>query len=145
MTDLSAVTGPVHHVGFVVRTLEPAETLFGALGYARLADSINDPRQDAEIVFLARSGRVAGEPLIELVRPLSEASPVHAFGVESRMRIHHLCFSVLDIEQASTSLRRRRVTQVMPVVDAPAIGGRRITFFFSRGTGLFELVERPPF
>jgi hypothetical protein len=37
------------------------------------------------------------------------------------------------------------MTQVTPVVEAPAVGGQRIVFIFSRETGPFELVERPPF
>jgi methylmalonyl-CoA/ethylmalonyl-CoA epimerase len=145
VTATPASLGPVHHVGFVVRTIGPTETVFGALGYQRVGDSVEDDRQDAEIVFLARNGVRGGEPLIELIAPRSEASPVAAFARESRFRIHHLCFAVEDMDAALLSMLSRRITLVTPVVEAPAIGGRRIVFLFSRETGLFELVEQPPF
>ena len=145
MTGTPAPLGPVHHVGFVVRAITPAETAFAALGYERLGASVEDGRQDAEILFLARIGAQPGEPLVELISPLSDRSPVAAFARESRFRIHHVCFAVEDLDHALQPVRERRLTQVTPVTDAPAIGFRRIVFLFSRETGLFELVERPPF
>jgi hypothetical protein len=68
------VPGAVHHVGFVVRSIAPTEAVFSALGYQRVGDCVKDDRQKAEILFLARSGRQAAEPLIELIAPLSEES-----------------------------------------------------------------------
>jgi methylmalonyl-CoA/ethylmalonyl-CoA epimerase len=146
MTYPTVDLGPVHHVGFVVRGIAPTEALFAALGYRRLGDTVDDPEQDAAIVFLARTRAAGGEPLVELISPLSEQSAVYAFSRESRFRIHHLCFAVDNIEAAyAAALATRRVQRVTPIVTAPAIGGRRIVFLFSRETGIFELVERPPF
>jgi catechol 2,3-dioxygenase-like lactoylglutathione lyase family enzyme len=146
MTHPAALLGPVHHVGFVVRNVDSTESLFDALGYRRLRDGVEDPVQDAEIVFLARKGAAAREPLVELICPRSEQSPVYAFSRESRFRIHHLCFAVEDIEAAAAaSVANRRVHHLTAIMTAPAIGGHRIVFLFSRETGLFELVERPPF
>ena len=146
MTHPMIDVGPVHHVGFVVRSLPGTEALFAALGYDRVGQIVEDPRQDAAIVFLGRRCAATGEPLVELICPRSEQSPVHAFSRESRFRIHHLCFAVDDIEAATAaSVASRRVHPVTPIVAAPAIGDRRIVFLFSRETGLLELVERPPF
>jgi len=125
--------------------MAPAEAAFGMLGYQRVAGVVEDDRQDAEILFLRRDAAAAGEPLVELIVPRSDKSPVAAFARESRLRIHHLCFAVGDIETALAPMKAHGITQVTPVVDAPAIGGRRIVFLFSRELGLFELVERPPF
>lgn len=146
MTHPSVDLGPVHHVGFVVRSVAPTEALFDALGYRRIADAVEDPRQEATILFLRRKDASGSEPLVELICPRSEQSAVYAFSRESRFRIHHLCFAVDDIEAASTAaMATRRVQRVTPIVTAPAIGGCRIVFLFSRETGMFELVERPPF
>ncbi|MGH9349372.1 MAG: VOC family protein [Vicinamibacterales bacterium] len=145
MTSVPGALGPIHHVGFVVRDLDRSRRMYEALGYRGLAPPIDDDRQDAAILFLAREGRQHGEPLVELVEPRSEGSPVYAFSIESRFRIHHLCFAVADIRQAEAALRAHRVTQVMPAVEAPAIGGSLIAFFHSRETGLFELVQQPTF
>jgi methylmalonyl-CoA/ethylmalonyl-CoA epimerase len=125
--------------------MAPAEAAFGALGYCRVAAIVEDERQDAEILFLARNGAASGEPLVELIVPRSDRSPVAAFARDSRLRIHHLCFAVDDIEAALAPMKASGMSQVAPIVAAPAIGGRRIVFLFSREMGLFELVERPPF
>lgn len=135
----------IHHTGFVVRDLAAAESRFAALGYTRRAESIEDDYQDAEIVFLRRDGYVPGEPLVELIRPRSEGSRVYEFAVKSKFRIHHLCYATQDIERAVVELTAQKFFQVTPVVKAPAIGESLICFFFSRETGLFEIVERPPF
>jgi hypothetical protein len=128
-----------------VRSIEPTEALFDALGYRRLGDTVDDPRQDAAIPFLRRKDARDGEPLVELICPLSEQSAVYAFSRENRFRIHHLCFAVDDIDAASAAtVATRRAQRVTPIVTAPAIGGCRIVFLFSRETGIFELVERPP-
>lgn len=123
----------------------PAEAQFGCLGYARRGDITVDETQDVEILFLSREPAESAEPLVELVCPRSPHSPVAAFARESRFRIHHLCFCVRDIEATTAAARAHRITQVTPVVTAPAIDGCRIVFLFSRQTGLFELVERPAF
>ena len=94
---------------------------------------------------LARSGALSGEPLIDLIAAAVGQLSVAAFARESRFLIHHLCFAVDDMEAALQPVRERRMSQVTPVVEAPAIGGHRIVFLFSRQTGLLELVERPPF
>jgi catechol 2,3-dioxygenase-like lactoylglutathione lyase family enzyme len=145
VTEPRLQMGCLHHVGFVVRTIAPSEAVFAALGYDRLRAPIADSHQDADIVFLRRHHAAPGEPLIELIAPRSDQSTVAAFARESRFRIHHLCFTVDDMESALHAARARRMTQVSEILDAPAIGGRRIVFLFSRETGLFELAERPPF
>lgn len=137
--------GAVHHAGFIVRAFEPAERHFAALGYRRLAEPVDDPGYDAEIVFLARGGAAPGEPLVELIRPKSPASALHGHTERNELQIHHLCFAVEDINAALQSLRSARMAPVGHVRPAPAIGGRAICFFFSSAVGLFELVEKPPF
>src|SRR5689334_24729251 len=140
-----AMFGPIHHVGYVVGALEPAERNFLDLGYERLGPAIEDAGYDAEIVFLGRSGATSSEPLVELIRPLTELSSVYSHLRESKLQIHHLCFAVDDLPSAIVAARTARFYKVGGMRPAPAIGGRSICFFFGRGVGLFELVERPPF
>lgn len=139
------ILGPVHHIGFVLRNFEKSEARYASLGYERHGDPIVDPNQDAEILFLTRPGSGSGEPLIELVRPCSEHSRVYEFAMKSKFRIHHTCFAVNDINSIVDEAKSSGFVQVMPVVIAPAIGGRPVSFLYSRETGLFEVVESPPF
>ena len=135
----------VHHVGFVVDDLVAAERLFAALGYARRGDAVEDSYQRAEIVFLTRTGADSSEPLVELIRPLDEKARTYEFTKRNQFQIHHLCYATDDIAAAIAQARAARFTQVQPVVHAPAIGGSRIAFFYSRAVGLVEVVERPSF
>jgi len=137
--------GTVHHIGFVMCDITRAENHFASLGHVRRADPIEDDYQDAEIIFLERKERAAGEPLIELVKPRSERSRVYEYAVKSKFRIHHLCYVTENIEATAASLLEKRFFQVTPAMNAPAIGNSLISFFYSRETGLFEIVERPPF
>ncbi len=139
------VFGRLHHVGFVVTDLSAAEQHFEGLGYRRRADAVSDDYQRASLLFLSRTGASAGEPLIELICPLDESARTHAFTTRNQFQIHHLCYGTDDIERTVAEMRAARFTQVQPVVAAPAIGGSRISFFYARPVGLFEVVERPPF
>ena len=137
--------GPVHHVGYIVKAIEPAVADFQLLGYRVLGPAIDDPEYDAEIVFLRREGAAAGEPLVELIRPRSEQSAVYAHTKESKLQIHHVCFAVEDLRAAVADARRGKVYQLGQQRPAPAFGGALICFLFSRPIGLFEFVERPSF
>lgn len=137
--------GPVHHIGYVVGALEPAERNFVDLGYERLAPAAEDGGYAAEILFLRRRASTDAEPLVELIRPLSDRSSVYSHLTDSKLQIHHLCFVVQDLAAAVVAARAARFYKVGSIRPAPAIEDRPICFFFGRGIGLFELVERPPF
>jgi catechol 2,3-dioxygenase-like lactoylglutathione lyase family enzyme len=139
------VFGRVHHVGFIVVDLPAAEQHFAGLGYVRRGEAVADNYQRVELLFLARQGADRSEPLVELIRPLDEDSRTHAFTTRNQFQIHHLCYVTEDIDAAIAQARGARFSQVQPVVEAPAIGGSRIAFFYARAVGLFELVERPAF
>lgn len=140
-----AVYGPIHHVGFVVRDLAGAERHFEGLGYTRRADLVRDDVQGADLLFLARTGAQAAEPLVELIRPVDETSRTYAFTTRNQFQIHHLCYATDDLAAACTLARSQKLVQVQHPVPAPAIGGSLIAFFYARPIGLIELVERPPF
>jgi hypothetical protein len=137
--------GPIHHVGFVTRDLAAAEAHFRALGYVPRADAVVDDRQGVEILFLVRERAAPGEPLVELIRPTSEQSAVYGFTTRNEYPIHHVCFVSADIASDVGAARKLKFYVVQPPVPAPAIGGSLIAFLYGRGTGLYELVERPPF
>ena len=137
--------GPIHHTGYIVTALEPAERQFAALGYERTEGPTDDTGYDVEIVFLQRTGASAGEPLIELIRPRSPQSATYAHTKESKLQIHHVCFTVQDMAASVRAARTAGMFQVGQVRPAPAIGGSAVCFFFARAIGLIELVETPPF
>jgi methylmalonyl-CoA/ethylmalonyl-CoA epimerase len=106
------------------------------MGYVA-APVVDDPIQHVRVCFLEKEGA----PLLELLEPLDEQSPVartlKAVGVSP----YHTCYEVQDLEAAITELRRDRFLVVNGPVPACAMGNRRIAFMFKKDNGLLELVE----
>jgi methylmalonyl-CoA/ethylmalonyl-CoA epimerase len=85
----------------------------------------------------------AGEALIELLEPESENSPVGRFLAKRGAGIHHLCFSVIDLDRV---LERCRIAGIRLIDEKPRVGaeGKRIAFLHPSSTAgiLIELTER---
>lgn len=89
------------------------------------------------------SAYAAGDALVELLEPASADSPVGRFMTKRGAAIHHLCFSVEDLDAALT---RCRAAKIRLIDDTPRPGaeGKRIAFLHPSSTGgiLIELTER---
>jgi methylmalonyl-CoA/ethylmalonyl-CoA epimerase len=96
-----------------------------------------DDADGARIVGLS-----AGEPLIELLEAEDPETPVGRFIARRGPAIHHICFSVDDLDGA---LERCRQAGVQLIDDVPRIGaeGKRIAFLHPKSTGgvLVELSD----
>jgi methylmalonyl-CoA/ethylmalonyl-CoA epimerase len=132
----SSPRGPrISHVGIALEALGDALPFFRdvlGLGEVRLDDS-----DGARIV-----GFSAGEPLVELLEADSPASPIARFVAKRGPGIHHICFSVDDLD---AMLERCRAAGIQLIDEKPRIGaeGKRIAFLHPRSTGgvLVELSD----
>ncbi len=125
----------VSHVGIAVRSLRESLPFFrDVLG---LKEVELDDTDGARIV-----GFSAGEPLVELLEAADPASPIARFVEKRGAGIHHICFSVDDLDGV---LERCRQAGVQLIDDVPRIGaeGKRIAFLHPRSTGgvLIELSD----
>lgn len=88
-------------------------------------------------------GFSAGESLVELLEPGDPASPIARFVAKRGPGIHHICFSVDDLD---ATLERCRKAGVQLIDENPRVGaeGKRIAFLHPRSTGgvLVELSDR---
>ena len=88
------------------------------------------------------SAVVAGESLVELLEPDSADTPIGRFLARRGPGIHHICFSVDDLDRM---LDRCRAANVRLIDETPRIGaeGKRIAFLHPSSTGgvLVELSE----
>jgi methylmalonyl-CoA epimerase len=86
-----------------------------------------------------------GESLVELLRPLSEDSPVGRFLAQRGPGIHHVAYAVDDIVMALEVLRARGF-RLIDEVPRVGVGGKRIAFLHPKSTlgVLTELVETSP-
>jgi methylmalonyl-CoA/ethylmalonyl-CoA epimerase len=132
----STPRGPrVSHIGIAVEALAESVPFFRdilGLSEVRLDDS-----DGARIV-----GFSAGEPLVELLEADDAASPIARFVAKRGSGIHHICFSVDDLD---ATLERCRAAGIQLIDEKPRIGaeGKRIAFLDPKSTGgvLVELSD----
>ena len=125
----------VSHIGIAVEAL--AETLPFFRDVLGLTEIPLDDADGASIVGLS-----AGEPLVELLEAENDESPIGRFIAKRGPGIHHICFSVDDLDEMLDRCRRMGVHLID---EKPRIGaeGKRIAFLHPKSTGgvLVELSE----
>jgi methylmalonyl-CoA/ethylmalonyl-CoA epimerase len=96
-----------------------------------------DDADGARIVGLS-----AGEPLVELLEADDPTSPIARYLAKRGPGVHHICFSVDDLDAA---LERCRKAGIQLIDEEPRIGaeGKRIAFLHPKSTGgvLVELSD----
>ena len=127
------------HVGIIVKDIHEGiknhETLFG---YKQLGDIVEDPIQKVRVVLMGHS---EDDPVkIELISPIGEDSPVTNL-LKKRQSLYHLCYEVLDIEEAKNQARKNGAVVISKPVEAPLFDGRKICFLFTKDQYVIELVE----
>ncbi|HKN59150.1 MAG TPA: methylmalonyl-CoA epimerase [Gemmatimonadaceae bacterium] len=126
----------VSHIGIAVEAL--AESLPFFRDVLGLTEVPLDDSDGASIVGLS-----AGEPLVELLQADDPGSPIARFVAKHGPGIHHICFSVDDLD---ATLDRCRKAGVQLLDEKPRIGadGKRIAFLHPKSTGgvLVELSDR---
>ena len=131
----------LHHIGYVVASIQAAAPSFAAaVGGTWNGVIIEDPNQKVRVSFIRHAD--PSQPQFELIDPgLFEAAPVLRFLKESGGGLHHVCYEVPNLEAALEFSRRARGTVVRKPVPAPAFGGRRIAWVFTREKLLIEYLE----
>ena len=125
----------IAHIGIAVRSLDDSTAFYrDVLG---LGDVPLDDSDGAKIVGLA-----AGPSLIELLEAESPESPIAKFVAKRGPGIHHICFSVDDLD---ATLARCKAHGVRLIDETPRVGaeGKRIAFLHPASTSgvLVELTE----
>jgi methylmalonyl-CoA/ethylmalonyl-CoA epimerase len=132
--------GTFHHFGFVVASIEQSAPSFAESLDANWDGlTIHDPNQCVRVSFL--EGKNPADPLIELIEPAGEDSPVAALAKRGG-GLHHVCYVVDSLDQQLKECRARRSLIVRPPTPAAAFGGRRIAWTYTRNKLLVEYLER---
>ena len=130
----------VHHIGHAVLDLDAAVARYETLLGARCEHREVVPEQGVEAASM-----LVGGDRIELLAALGEDTPVGTLLARKGPGLHHVAYSVADIEAALAELDGNGVD----VIDAtPRIGIRqsRVAFLHPRSTGgvLTEIVQPHP-
>ena len=125
----------IAHIGIAVQSLDEILPF-----YRDVLEMPRAPLDDADGARIA--GVAAGESLVELLEASEPDSPIARFVARRGPGIHHVCFSVDDLEH---TLERCRAAGIRLIDEAPRIGaeGKRIAFLHPSSTGgvLVELSE----
>jgi len=129
----------LHHVGYVVRSIsEVADRFAQSVAASWDQKIIQDPLQDAKVAFLA--GIVQEFPLVELVEPASEDSPVTNF-LKKGGGLHHLCYEVESLDKQLEFSQTIGGMIVRPPLPAVAFAGRRIAWVYTKDRLLLEFLD----
>ncbi len=135
MTPSSPRGTRVSHIGIAVEAL--ARSLPFYRDVLELDEVALDDADGANI-----AGFTAGGPLVELLEADEPTSPIGRFVANRGPGIHHICFSVDDLD---ATLERCRKAGIELIDEEPRIGaeGKRIAFLHPKSTGgvLVELSD----
>lgn len=136
----AASSSTLHHIGFVVASIADVGHSFGlSLGAVWDGKIIHDPLQQAHVAFLRQAN--ASNPMIELVEPAGEKSPLHRF-LRQRGGLHHICYEVDSLEAQLQLARAFGALIVKQPLPAVAFHGRRIAWVYTSQRLLVEFLER---
>ncbi|HST37014.1 MAG TPA: methylmalonyl-CoA epimerase [Allosphingosinicella sp.] len=133
--------GRLNHVGIATPSIERSVALYrDMLGATKIHEPFDLPPQGVRVCFVDTPNSQ-----IELIEPLGDASPLHAFLAKNPAGgQHHLCFEVPDIHEARAEMEAKGAK----VLGEPRIGahGTLVIFVHPRDMGgvLVELMETPP-
>ena len=127
-----------HHIGVAVKDISATATVYVAGGY-RQSEVIFDPEQNVNICWLTKEGM----PVVELLEPVNDTSPVNKTLEKNGVTPYHTCYVVDDIDNAVKELRKMKYVIVSKPVEAVAIHCCKVCFLYNKNIGLIELVESP--
>ena len=127
-----------HHIGVAVKSIDATAAVYEGAGY-RMSDIVLDPIQNVNICWLTKDGA----PIVELLAPVDETSPVCKTLEKNGVTPYHCCYLVENIDEAVKELRKKRYVQTSKPEPAVAFCGSKVCFLYNKDVGLIELVEAP--
>ena len=138
----------LNHIGLASQNIEEIARVFRVLDMDVATEPVPDPRQKVSASFVeVGHGR---DLHIEILEPTEQDSPIAGFLGKRGGGLHHLCFEVDDIGEASNHLVRHGFKMVCAPVDCAAYDQSmerhsstpsRIAFFLVNDRLLLELIE----
>jgi methylmalonyl-CoA/ethylmalonyl-CoA epimerase len=131
------VFGRIDHIGVAVSDLDAAIALHEQTYGMPLVHRETVESQGVEAALLD-----VGESHVELLRPLSEDSPVGKFLAKRGPGLHHVAYGVSDVEAALAELRDRGL-RLIDAEPRTGIRGSRVAFLHPASSGgvLTEIVQ----
>jgi methylmalonyl-CoA/ethylmalonyl-CoA epimerase len=126
-----------HHIGYAVYNIESTAAYYLTANW-QMSNIQTDVIQNAKIAFLAKERM----PLIELIAPVNENSPITKTLSKVGVTTYHICYEVDDIYESITELRKQKYILIFNPVEAIALDNRKICYLYNKNVGLIELVNK---
>lgn len=128
-----------HHIGIATLNIKESISLYKRLGYKLLNnDIVKDSNQNVELAFMKKMNH----PLIELVHPVNESSPVASILKKMRTTPYHTCYEISGINEKIKELNKIGFLLVMKPTPAVAFENRKIAFLYHKSFGIIELLDK---
>lgn len=125
-------TSGINHIGIAVRSLEGKRELYERLLGGRYAGEEVVAEQKVKVAFYL-FGAPGHEVRVELLEPTAEDSPVAKFIEKRGEGMHHLAFSVTNIEQRIEEIRSAGL-RLVDTEPRPGAHQARIAFLHPKST-----------
>jgi methylmalonyl-CoA/ethylmalonyl-CoA epimerase len=132
----------VDHVGIAVADVDEAIAFYrDTFGLVCVHEEVNEEQGVHEAMLAVGTG----DTRIQLLAPISDASPIAAFLDRHGSGIQQVAYTVADVDVASEVLRRRGL-RLLYSEPRRGTAGSRINFVHPKDAGgvLIELVEPAP-
>ena len=127
------------HIGIVVKSIEESRAMFerDLPGFSSSKIYL-DKEIDVKIQFI----EYLNSNKIELIEPLSKASPIRSvLEKKNSTNIHHLAYSCKNIEKTCNSFRDKGYGFFTKFYHAEAFNGAKVIFLLSPLNFIVELIE----
>lgn len=126
-----------HHFGVAVNNFRTNTNFYKSLGY-EISEIVIDPLQKVELKFCSSEKF----PDVELIKPISNRSPVISYVKPNQGNIYHICYEVnnikTDIKRIINNHRAHCVSEPKPAI---LFNSRLVAFYYIHGIGLVEVLE----
>jgi methylmalonyl-CoA/ethylmalonyl-CoA epimerase len=129
-----------HHIAIAVKNIEKTSAIYCLSGFTS-TEPIIDPVQNVRICFLKKQDM----PLLELVEPINEDSPVNKILDKIGITPYHICYEVDEIYNTVADLKKQGYILLQKPVSAIALDNMKVCFMFHKDAGLIELLESKDF
>ncbi len=126
----------IHHIGYLVKSIDRSVNELKKLGYTESSKKIKDKKRKVEIQFMSNN-----KYNIELISPLNENAQINNLLKKQGPSPYHICYEVKNIETKVEELINKGYIVIEKPESAIAIDNKEVAFLYSKNIGLIEIVE----
>ena len=128
-----------HHIGVASKSIKKSLIVYESMGYSLLNNKIViDNIQKVKLCILHKESH----PLIELVEPNHDKSPVSRILKTNGAIPYHTCYEVDDILTTINKFKSNGFRLITPPVQAILFDNRLVCFLYNNDIGTIELLEK---